>query len=335
VLPRIPDTHLERADPNSHRLRLISRVRLRIRELRYSRRTEESYVHWIVRFIRFNNRRHPSDLGVDEIRAFLSALALEENVAAATQNLALASLRFLYDKVLLTPLPDIKEIAPSRRPKRLPVVLTPSEIRSIIASLPERYRLCVSLMYGSGLRITECVALRVKDIDLERREIIVRGGKGNKDRAVPLADACVAPLRRAFRTGAERQRRDRKAGIRVTGIDESLRRKYPNADTEWRWWYVFPSSRTVVDAAGVHRRHHFHETGLQRAFKTALDAAGVTKRASCHALRHSFATHLLESGTDIRTLQELLGHSDLKTTMIYTHVVQRGGLGVRSPADSL
>ncbi len=335
MLPRIPDVHLANVDPVSRPLRLMSRVRLRLRELRYSRRTEESYVHWIVRFIRFHDRRHPKDLGIPEIREFLSALATEDQVAAATQNLALASLRFLYERVLLIPIPPVDGITPSQRPRRLPTVLTPTEIRAIIAAIREPYRLCVALMYGSGLRISECLSLRVKDIDLDRREILVRGGKGQKDRRVPLAESSVMTLRHVFRAGEPRHRQDVRLGIRVTGIDVSLRRKYPNADREWRWWYVFPSSRTVLDGDGVRRRHHMHETGLQRAFKRAADAAKITKRVSCHTLRHSFATHLLESGSDIRTVQELLGHTDLKTTAIYTHVLNRGALGVRSPADSL
>ncbi len=335
MLPRIPDLHLRDVDPATRPLRLLSRVRLRLRELRYSRRTEQSYVHWIVRFIRFHDRRHPKDLGIPEIREFLSALATEEQVAAATQNLALASLRFLYEKVLFIPLPQVDGITPSRRPRRLPTVLTPSEILAIIAAIREPYRLCVALMYGSGLRIAECMSLRVKDLDLDRREILVRGGKGNKDRRVPLAESCLPALRRVLRAGEDRHRHDRRLGIRVTGIDASLRRKYPNADAEWRWWYVFPSARTVVDTDGIRRRHHLNETGLQREFRKATNTANITKRVSCHCLRHSFATHLLESGADIRTVQELLGHTDLKTTMIYTHVTNRGGLGVKSPADSL
>lgn len=335
MLPRIPDLHLREHDRSDRPLRLIGLVRARLRELRYSRRTEETYVHWIVRFIRFHDRRHPKDMGVDEVRHFLSSLVLEEQVAASTQNLARASLKFLYDRVLILPLNEIEGIEPSKRPRRLPVVLAPAEIRLILRRLSEPSHLCVRLMYGSGLRIHECMSLRVKDVDLLRREIVVRGGKGAKDRRTPLPDTCVASVERHLRGIAEDFRRDRRLGIRTSGLEPSLRRKYPNADLEWRWQYVFPATRTHVDAEGVRRRHHLHETVVQRGFKAALEASAVTKRATCHSLRHSFATHLLESGADIRTVQELLGHTDLRTTMIYTHVLNRGALGVRSPADSL
>lgn len=335
MLPRIPDIHLRRNDEADRPLRLLSVVRARLRELHYSRRTEETYVHWIVRYIRFNDRRHPKDMGVAEVRAFLSSLAVHEQVSASTQNLALAAIKFLYERTLHLPLPVVDGITPAKRPRRLPVVLAPAEIRAILRHLSEPPSLCVALMYGSGLRILECMSLRVKDIDILRREILVRGGKGDKDRRVPLAESCIPGIERHLRRGSQAFRHDRRLDIRATGIGPALLKKYPNADREWPWQYLFPAGRTMVDADGVRRRHHLHETVVQRAFKTAVERAEITKRATCHSLRHSFATHLLESGADIRTVQELLGHTDLRTTMIYTHVLNRGGLGVRSPADSL
>jgi integron integrase len=335
MLPRIPETHLRDHRAADRPLRLVAQVRARLRELHYSRRTEETYVHWIVRFIRFNDRRHPRDISPDDIRRFISALAIEEQVAASTQNLAVAALKFLYERVLFISFGAIDGFTPSRRPRRLPVVLAPSEIRAILDRVTGPAHVCVALMYGSGLRISECLTLRVKDVDPVRREIVVRNGKGAKDRRVPLADRCIGMLERHLREVEATFRADRRLDIRPTGLDASLRRKYPNAELEWRWQYVFAATRTLVDAEGVRRRHHLHETVVQRAFKAAVERAGITKRATCHSLRHSFATHLLESGSDIRTVQELLGHTDLKTTMIYTHVLNRGALGVRSPADAL
>jgi integron integrase len=310
-------------------------VRRTLAERRYSPRTQEAYLFWIKRFIRANGRRHPSDLGEAEVRRFLSALAIEEQVAAATQNQALAALTFLYARVVRRPLARIDGIAPAKRSRHLPVVLTVQELRAIRAHLDEPYRLCVALMYGSGLRLLECLTLRVKDVDLERPEILVRDGKGSKDRRVPLAESCIAPLRRLMEQERRRFERDMRSGIGTTGIGEALKRKYPSAEREWRWQYVFAASRTLVRQDGTRARHHLHESALQRAFGAAVQASGITRRATCHSLRHSFATHLLETGYDIRTVQEMLGHSDVRTTMIYTHVLNRGGLGVRSPADNL
>jgi integron integrase len=336
VLPRIPPAHLEDTDRLDRPLRLLSMVRTRLRELHYSRRTEEAYVAWIVRYVRFHAGRHPKDMGVHDVRTFLSDLAVEGGVAASTQNVALAALTFLYERVLSIRLPRVDGIMPSRRPQRVPVVLTPGEIRRIMDGIPDpAIRLCVSLMYGGGLRVTECITLRIKDVDVARREVIVRGGKGDKDRRTPLAEATI-PLYERHVAQAERQfHLDTRLRVRTTGIAPSLLRKYPRAELEWRWRYVFPSTRLTTDDQGGRRRHHIHDTMLQRAFKVAVDAAGITKRATSPSLRHSFATHLLESGADIRTVQELLGHTDLKTTMRYTHVLNRGALGVRSPADSL
>jgi len=293
--PPIPMSHLTDAPNPERRFRFMEIVRRKLRERRYSRRTEEAYVHWIRRYIVYNDRRHPRDLAEPEVKRFLSALAVEEGVAASTQNQALAALTFLYD----------------------------------------RARLCAALMYGSGLRLRECLTLRVKDVDLERREIVVRDGKGGKDRRTPLADRCVAPLQRVLEEERARAQKDRRIDVRTTELSPSLTRKYPNVETEYRWRYIFAATRIFTDSSGVRRRHHFHESAVQRAFKNAVFAAGISKRATCHSLRHSFATHLLESGSDIRTVQELLGHTDVRTTMIDTHVLNRGGLGVRSPADRL
>jgi len=310
-------------------------VRRRLRERRYSARTEAAYVFWIRRFIVENGRRHPSDLGEADVARFLSALALEDQVASSTQNQALAALVFLYAHVVGRPLARVEGIAPATRPRRLPVVLSQREIRGILRHLEQPYRLCVELMYGSGLRVSECARLRVKDVDLDRRELVVREGKGGKDRRTPLATSAVRPLSEQI----ERQRRrfaaDARAGVGTTGLSEALLRKFPNVDRDWRWQYVFAASRTFRTPDGRRWRHHLHETALQRAMRAAVKASGISKRATCHSLRHSFATHLLEAGTDIRTVQELLGHADLQTTMQYTHVLNRGGLGVRSPADAL
>ncbi len=310
-------------------------VRRRLRECRYRRRTQEAYVYWILRYIAYHDWRHPKDLSDDDVRRFLSSLAIEAGVAASTQNQALSALRFLYERVFSRSLENLDGFTPARRPRRLPVVLTPSEIKAILRGLPAELTLCGELMYGSGLRLLECLTLRVKDIDLERREIAVRDGKGGKDRRTPLAERSVQPLTKHLKATRLEYDRDRRLNVRTTELPEALLRKYPNADAEWRWWYVFPAGRMVSDDGATRRRHHLHETVMQRAFKQSVDTAGITKRATCHSLRHSFATHLLESGADIRTVQELLGHTDLRTTMIYTHVLNKGGLGVRSPADAL
>jgi integron integrase len=306
-----------------------------LRELRYSRRTEEAYIFWIRRYIAYNDRRHPKDLGTEYVVRFLSMLATDEHVAASTQNQALAALRFLYERVLSISIGDVDGAAAASRPRRLPVVLSKQEVRAMLQRMTGCCHLAAELMYGSGLRLRECVTLRVKDVDLERREITVRGGKGDKDRRTTLSESCRSALIAHLKVREADFRQDLRLGIRVSGISEALLRKYPNSDREWRWQYVLAAARTFVDESHVRRRHHFHETAVQRAVKAAADAAGVTKRATCHSFRHSFATHLLEAGSDIRTVQELLGHTDLRTTMIYTHVLNKGGLGVRSPGDDL
>jgi integron integrase len=332
---RIPEAHLTGPPDPERRLRLMEIVRRRLRERRYSRRTEEAYVHWIRRYIMHAGRRHPRELDESDVAHFLSWLAVDQGVASSTQNQALASIAFLYDRVLERPLAKVHGISPAMRSRRVPVVLSQGEVRAIMRELREPSRLCVALMYGSGLRVRECMTLRVKDVDIDRREIVVRDGKGGKDRRTPLADRCVAPLTRRLAQEIEQYRRDCKAGVRTTGLTPALCRKYPNADREWGWRYVFTAVRTFKDPDGVRRRDHFHESAVQRAFKAAVLSAGIAKRATCHSLRHSFATHLLEGGSDIRTVQELLGHTDIRTTMIYTHVLNRGGLGVRSPVDRL
>ncbi|MCC7194283.1 MAG: integron integrase [Gemmatimonadaceae bacterium] len=310
-------------------------MRQRLRERRYSVRTEQAYVFWIRRYIVFHGRRHPRDLGPDDVKRFLSDLAVSGQVAASTQNQALAALLFLYGAVLGTPLPRIPGLTPARRSRYVPVVLSQGEVRGLLGRLPEPVKLCAQLMYGGGLRISECLSLRVKDLDVDRREIVLRQGKGGRDRRTPLAEVCVAALEARLRTGLAEFRNDRRVGVRVDGLPPALLRKYRDADATWPWWYVFPATRVYVDQEGARRRHHLHETVVQRAIAQAVRDLGLTKRVTAHTLRHSFATHLLESGADIRTVQTLLGHSDVRTTMRYTHVLNKGGLGVRSPADRL
>lgn len=334
-LPPVPFVHLTGHPHPERRYRLLEVVRQRMRELRYRPRTIEAYVFWIRRYVLFHHRRHPRDLGEAEVRAYLSHLATEQGVAASTQNQALAALTLLYDAVLRRPLARVEGISPAHRSRRVPDVLSQTEVRALLARLRPPLDLCASLMYGGGLRVLECVSRRVKDVDLDRREIIVRGGKGDKDRRTPLADRCVAALGRWIREQRQLFLQDERAGVSVTGLGDALERKYPAAAREWVWRWVFPAARTFRDAAGVRRRHHLHESVLQRAIKAAAHAANIDKRVTSHTLRHSFATHLLESGADIRTVQELLGHTDVRTTMIYTHVLNKGGLGVRSPVDRL
>jgi integron integrase len=335
MLPPIPQSHLDAAPDPTKSLRLLEIVRRSLRDRRYSPRTQRAYVQWIRRFVLFHDRRHPKDLGAEHVRQFLSSLANEAAVSASTQNQALAALLFLYDGVLKQPLPRIQGIAPARHHRRVPVVLSQDEVRAILRHLEGPARLCVQLMYGGGLRLTECVTLRIKDVDVDRRELVIRDAKGGKDRRAPLPESCIAALRRHVESRRRESVRDGRIAVHTTGIPDSFLRKNPRAAADWLWQYVFAAARTFTDGSGVRRRHHLHDSMVQRAFRAAVDAAGVPKRASCHSLRHSFATHLLESGADIRTVQELLGHSDVRTTMIYTHVLNRGALGVRSPADTL
>jgi len=275
-------------------------------------------------------------MGEAEIAAFLTDLAVAKNVSASTQNQALHALLFLYRHVLHMPLVVAGDVVVARRGRRLPVVLSVQEVKSILVQMRGVPRLCATLMYGSGLRLSECVSLRVKDIDFDRLEITVRCGKGDKDRRVPLPRLAVP----ALKSHLERRRHvfseDLRHGVAGSKLPDALSRKIPSAEKDWRWQYVFAAARTYVESGtGLRRRHHLHETVLQRQFADAVRASGINKRASCHTLRHSFATHLLEGGSDIRTIQELLGHSDVRTTMIYTHVLNKGGLGVQSPGDRL
>jgi integron integrase len=320
------------------RLSLIDQVRQAIRVRRYSRRTEGSYIAWIKQFVRFCGMRHPRELGPADVTRFLSSLAVDRNVSASTQNQALAALLFLYRDVLEMPVGWLAGLVRAKRPARLPVVLTPSEVRAVLAHVKDRGSagLVIGLLYGTGMRLLECVRLRVKDIDFDRREIAVRGGKGDRDRVTMVPERLRGPLQRHLAGVQKQHESDVSSGAGWVELPGALDTKYPNAGRDWAWQWVFPATRQYEDpASGQRRRHHLHETMVQRAFKEALRAAGIAKRASCHTLRHSFATHLLEAGYDIRTVQELLGHRDVSTTMIYTHVLNRGGRGVKSPADLL
>lgn len=314
--------------------RLLDQVRERIRFLHYSIRTEEAYIGWIRRFILFHGKRHPREMGAPEVEAFLSDLATQGRVTASTQNQALSAILFLYRQVLGIELPWMEGIKRAKRPSRLPVVMTPAEVRAVLARLDGRDHLMASLLYGSGLRLMECVRLRVKDIDTQARQLIVRDGKGGRDRRTVLPENLVAPLAARIERVREVHRQDLDDGFGAVWLPHALARKYPNAATEIGWQYVFFAGRRSTDPRSGHvRRHHIDEKSLQRAVKGAVRAAGVEKPASCHTVRHSFATHLLEAGYDIRTIQELLGHRDVNTTMIYTHVADCGGGGVRSPLD--
>ena len=302
----------------------------------YSRRTEKTYWYWIRYFIRFHGRRHPSELGATEVTAFLNWLATERNVAAATQNQALNALLFLYKHVLGRELPWFEGLVRAKRPVRLPVVLSEAEVRRLLAQLDGFKWLMVSLLYGAGLRLQECLMLRVKDMDFAYRQIVVRDGKGGKDRVTMLPENLVQPLQVHLGRVRRLHQRDLQAGCGEVWLPHALARKYPRAGYEWGWQFVFPSGNRSPDPeTGVIRRHHIYPDTAQRAVKQAAKAAQIMKPVGCHTLRHSFATHLLQSGHDIRTVQELLGHSDVSTTMIYTHVLNRGGRGVRSPLDRL
>jgi len=329
----IPASHLK--DVPARPLSLIGQMRTRLRSRHYSRRTEGVYVDWVRRFVLFHGRRHPRTMGQLEIQEFLTHLATEREVSASTQNQAQAALLFLYRHVLGDQVGFIHGIERAKRPRRLPVVLNGTEVRAVLRALHGVPRLCATLMYGGGLRVSEAVSLRVKDIDLERLEIVVRSGKGAKDRRVPVPHLAVPAIRAQLEREQQRFGWDKRRGVRPTALPEGLTRKYPSAERDWQWQFVFSASRVYRDKAGDLRRDHLHVSTMQRAFATAVRESRITKRATCHALRHSFATHLLESGTDIRTIQDLLGHSSLNQTMIYTHVINRGALGVTSPADRL
>jgi integron integrase len=314
--------------------KLLDQVRGKIRLKHYSIRTEQAYVDWIKRFILHFGKRHPRELGAAEVEQFLTHLAVEGNVAASTQNQAKSALLFLYREVLETELPWLDNVERARAPKRLPVVLTRDEVHAVLSRLSGTHWLIASLLYGAGLRIMEALRLRVKDVDFARKEILVRDGKGFKDRVTMLPAALAAPLAAHLERVKALHEQDLAAGRGAVYLPYALERKYPGAARDWAWQYVFPSANLSEDPrTGIERRHHLQDQAVQRAMRQAVRDAGVNKPATPHTLRHSFATHLLEGGYDIRTVQELLGHADVSTTMIYTHVLNRGGRGVTSPLD--
>jgi integron integrase len=316
--------------------RLLDQVREAIRARHYSRRTEKAYVHWIKRFIFFHGKRHPAEMGALEVTAFLTSLAVHDKVAASTQNQALSALLFLYREVLAVELPWLDDVVRAKRAQHLPVILTRDEVRAVLQRLDGVSRLMALLLYGAGLRLLECCHLRVKDIDFGTNQIVIRDGKGRKDRVTMLPAAVKAALIPHLERAREQYQADLRHGAGWVELPNALTRKYPSAGRDWGWQWVFPATRFYVERlTGQRRRHHLHESVLQRAVKDAVRGAGITKQATCHTFRHSFATHLLEESHDIRTVQELLGHSDVSTTMIYTHVLNRGPAGVRSPADRM
>jgi integron integrase len=316
--------------------KLLLRLADAIRARHYARRTERAYVGWVRRFILFHGKRHPIDLGGPEINAFLTNLATNQRVSASTQNQALAAILFLYKEVLDRDLPWIGPLVHAKRPQRLPVVLSREEVAALLQRLRGPTRLIACLLYGGGLRLLECLQLRIKDIEFSRKEIRVRDGKGRKDRVTVLPAAVCDALREHLRSTRAQHEADLRNGAGHVALPDALRVKYPDASREWAWQWVFPATRSYLDrATQERRRHHRHESAVQRDIKAAARAANIPKPATCHALRHSFATHLLESGQDIRTIQELLGHKDVSTTMIYTHVLNSGPLGIRSPLDRI
>jgi len=315
--------------------KLLEQLADALRTKHYSYRTEETYIDWVRRFILFHDKKHPNTMGAAEIQEFLAHLAAERNVAASTQNQALSAILFLYREVLH------KEIEPvlttdAKRPERLPTVLNRDDVTRVLAQLHGIHKLMAQLLYGSGLRLMECVRLRVKDLDFEYKTITVRDGKGEKDRITPLPDSLIQPLQRQLERVRLLHDEDLAAGHGQVYLPDALGRKYPNAAEELTWQYVFPAPKCSLDprSPGVMRRHHLDPSALQRSVKEAARKAAIRKHVTCHTFRHSFATHLLQNGYDIRTVQELLGHKDVRTTMIYTHVLQRGGLAVKSPLDT-
>ena len=314
--------------------KLLEQVSDALRAKHYSYRTEQAYVDWIRRYILFHKKRHPKEMGENEISAFIVYLATERKVATSTQNQALSAILFLYRVVLEKEISLPKTIIHPSRPKRLPTVLTHQEAMAVINNMQGKLRLMAKILYGSGLRLTECLRLRVKDLDFERRQIIVRSGKGDDDRVTMLPDSVIGELKIILQDVKALHEKDLKEGYGESALPNALNVKYPNAGREWIWQYVFPASQRSIDPLSrVIRRHHLDETVLQKAVRQAAQLAKIDKPISPHTFRHSFATHLLQNGYDIRTVQELLGHRDVKTTMIYTHVLQRGGLAVKSPLD--
>ncbi len=330
------DNHeMQARRPGTAPPRLLDLAREAIRRRHYSYRTEETYLQWMKRFILFSGKRHPRELGAPEVTAFLNHLAVERHVAASTQNQALAALLFLYKEVIAEPLPWLDEVVHAKRPIRRPSVLTSNEALKLLEKMRGTKWLMASLLYGAGLRLRECLKLRVKDVDFGYQQILVRDGKGGKDRITLLPGPAIEPMQAHLARVKLLHERDLEEGYGDVELPDALARKYPRAAYEWAWKFVFPSHKRSVDPrTGVIRRHHIYENYLIRGVKEAARAAGIAKHVSCHTLRHSFATHLLENGYDIRTVQELLGHSSVETTMIYTHVMNKGGRGVKSPLDS-
>jgi integron integrase len=317
--------------------RLLDRVRTALRTNHYSIRTEEAYVSWIKRFIFFHNKRHPMEMGEPEINGFLSHLAVDGRVTASTQNQALSALLFLYRRVLQQPFPDLENLIRARRPRRLPVVMTRAEVKAVLGRLHGTPRLVATILYGTGMRLMECLRLRVKDVEFARNLIVVREAKGDRDRRVPLPELVRQDLATWMSHVKRLHEQDLAEGFGAVYLPYALARKYPRAGLEWGWQWLFPAAdRSTDPRSGQTRRHHLQDWNIQRAVAQAIRDVAIKKPVSCHTFRHSFATHLLEEGYDIRTIQELLGHRDVKTTMIYTHVLNRaGGRGVRSPADTL
>lgn len=314
---------------------MLTECESRLRVMHRSSRTIEAYLMWIRRFVADSGRKSPELMGKGEVEAFLSRLATAHNVSASTQNQALAALLFLYKHVIGRPLEEMPELVRARQPANLPVVLSRSEVGRILGSMKGVTRLMAALLYGSGLRLAECCALRIKDVDFERKQLCVRRGKGKKDRMTLLPANLVLPLHEHLEQVAEQHGKDLQAGAGHVELPEALARKYPSASYSWPWQWVFPATRKYLhEESGQWRRHHLHETVLQRAVQVATRSAKVSKRVSCHTFRHSFATELLTAGYDIRTIQKLLGHSDVRTTMIYTHVINRGPFGIQSPLES-
>jgi integron integrase len=314
--------------------KLLDRMTSALKARHYSKRTVEAYVRWAKRYILFHKKRHPSTMGADEANAFLTHLAVEERVSAATQNQALAAILFLYRHVLEAPLPWLKDLVKAKRAVRLPVVMSTDEVRAVINASPGIYNLIFRILYGSGLRLMECLMLRVKDLDFNRGQIMVRDPKGHRDRLTMLPNAIVEDLKAHLDAVRIVHMNDLTDGAGHVWLPNALAKRSPNSEKDWVWQWVFPASSRYYDrTAGIERRHHLHESAVQRAIKESAERAGLKKRVTCHTFRHSFATHLLERGHDIRTVQELLGHRDVATTMIYTHVLRLGPRGVRSPLD--
>jgi len=315
--------------------KLLDQVRTELRRRNYSYRTEKSYIQWIIRYIRFHDTRHPDTLSDSHVEEYLNHLAIKRKVAPSTQNQALCAIVFLYKNIIKREIGDL-DVTWAKKPKRLPVVFTEQEVKSILTHLNGSKRLMAMLMYGAGLRLVECLSLRIKDIDFQYKQITVHNAKGAKDRVTMLPEAIVKPLKNHLQKVRKLHQKDLQEGYGSVYLPFALERKYPNAAQEWAWQFVFPASRISKDPrSGIERRHHVYETVIQKAMKTAMKNAGIHKHGSCHTLRHSFATHLLKAGYDIRTVQELMGHKSVETTQIYTHVLNRGGRGVQSPVDYL